>query len=116
MVPGLHRLFKEVRPNESGNYRTYIELQPGRKLPLPYHWLDYELALAGNVLIDPQGAFIALYDESTSTGLCYVQAAESPYWMTVQPCLRENFFEENVPRLIQQAMSTSVVADEDARN
>ena len=102
MVDKALKLIKE-RIGDDGNQRTYLELEDGRKYPLPYFWREEEFTLPGNHTMIDGGDFLALYDESTRTGAYFCRAAVTPHWVLWQPCTRELFFDDLVPAGIEYA-------------
>jgi len=94
------KLLHEI-PGEDGNERIYLELEDGRKLPLPYHWRTEEFTLPGNVLELKEVRGYAIYDETTRSGLLFCGIAQTPYWQALQPVTREHFFDEQVPLTVE---------------
>lgn len=91
----------DCHPGEDGNRRVYVELPDGRKVPLPYPWRNSEFLLPGNLIEVAPGPCLALFDDTTRTGLIFCGAAVTPYWQMIQPCTREMFFDEVVPNALR---------------
>lgn len=102
-VPEL-KLIESV-PDRNGNVRQFLELEDGRKLPLPHQVRLEEFAFEGNVVVQADERIIAAYDPSTYTGCIYWGNTESPYWSMVQPCVREDFFGRMVLSAISDNLS-----------
>lgn len=92
-------------PDAGGNSRTYLELPDGRKLPLPFHYRPSEFALPGNMETYADGRVFALYDDTTRTGAIYDGVGLIPYWTLIQPTTRAEFYEHQVPRMIDFLLS-----------
>ena len=82
--------------------RPAIELSSGPRIRMPLPWQQSELVLPGNFLASADAKQLALYDETTGTGLMYDARLEPQHlgtWTMIQPvkrsdfaCIAENFF------------------------
>lgn len=88
-------------PDSTGNERVYLQLDDGRKWPLPFHFRAEEFTLPGNVYKHPGGKIIALFDDTTRTGVVCDLTSAPLFWGMWQPCVRADFFGRFVPAMIE---------------
>lgn len=89
--------------------RTWLEMEDGRKLALPFR-IQHEEFLADGQLAALGNDCFALYDQRTETGAFYCGLGTPPYWLTWQPVSREDFFGDMAPSWYASARSLAIAA------
>lgn len=87
--------------------RTWLEMEDGRKLALPFRVQHEEFLAEGNFVALGNDCF-GLYDGRTETGAFYCGLGTPPYWLTWQPVSREVFFEDMAPSWYASARKLAI--------